>query len=144
VKVFFDTSVLLAAMVAAHPMHERARAWLDRGLAAQFEVLVACHSLAEAYAVLTGLPARPRISPEAARRLLRENVQSVAKLVTLTAGDYARVVERLAEAGLGGGVVYDALIAQAAAKAGVDRFLTFDAEDFRRVWPQGEHLIAIP
>jgi len=30
VKVLFDTSVLVAALVAAHPAHDRAFPWLKR------------------------------------------------------------------------------------------------------------------
>ena len=46
--------------------------------------------------------------------------------------------------GLSGGVVYDALIAQAAKKAGADRLLTLNETDFRRVWPDAAGRIASP
>ena len=46
--------------------------------------------------------------------------------------------------GLSGGVVYDALVAQAARKAQVDRLLTLNEADFRRVWPDAAARIAPP
>ena len=46
--------------------------------------------------------------------------------------------------GLSGGVIYDALIARAAEKAGAERLLTLNGADFRRVWPEGESLILVP
>ncbi|HEV2064753.1 MAG TPA: PIN domain-containing protein, partial [Thermoanaerobaculia bacterium] len=74
-KVLFDTSVLVAAMVEPHPVHERALSWLKRARVGDFEFLVASHTLAELYAVLTTLPVRPRISPEIASRLVQQNVE---------------------------------------------------------------------
>jgi len=50
----------------------------------------------------------------------------------------------MADLGLSGGIIYDALIAKAAQKHSVDRVLTFNTEDFKRVWPEGENYIAIP
>jgi len=46
--------------------------------------------------------------------------------------------------GLTGGIVYDALIAFAARKAKVDRMLTFNVSNFRRVWPEGGDRIIAP
>lgn len=63
-RVLLDTSVLVAAMVEAHPAHERALPWLQRVEAGIDSGVVAAHSVAELYAVLTtllsGLGSRPR------------------------------------------------------------------------------------
>jgi predicted nucleic acid-binding protein len=143
-KVMLDTSVLVAAMVAAHAQHRRAQPWLQRAIAGNFEFLVAAHSLAELYAVLTTLPVSPRISPAAAARLVQENVLTPATIVALTATEYAQVLRHLAEQAISGGAVYDALIAKAAEKAGVDKLVTLNGEDFRRVWPAGAAKITSP
>jgi predicted nucleic acid-binding protein len=50
----------------------------------------------------------------------------------------------MADLGLSGGIVYDALIARAAQKVKADRLLTLNPGDFRRVWPNGERIIASP
>jgi predicted nucleic acid-binding protein len=143
-KILFDTSVLVAASVEPHPMHERALAWLKRAKAGELEMLVASHTIAELYAVLTTLPVRPRITPETALRLILENVRRIAKIVALSASDYETTIERMAELGLPGGAVYDALIARAAEKSGAERLLTLNAADFERVWPEGKSLVFQP
>lgn len=143
-KALFDTSVLVAASVQAHPMHRCSIRWLKRVRAGEIELHVAAHSLAECYAVLTALPIRPRIAPGAAARIIRENVENNAKLVALTASEYRATIRELAKLRLAGGVVYDALVARSAAKAGVERLVTLNPDDFIRAWPEGEALIAAP
>jgi predicted nucleic acid-binding protein len=143
-KVLLDTSVLVAAVVQAHPMHGRALPWLARARRGEFQLFVASHTLAEMYAVLTTLPVRPRISPGTASRLVFENVARPARVVALTAADYRTTIMQLARGGFSGGIVYDALIARAARKAHVDQLVTLNAEDFRRLWPEGVREIAPP
>lgn len=99
-KVLFDTSVLVAAMVESHPMHGRAFPWLKRAKAREFDFLVASHTLAELYAVLTTLPVKPRISPGTAWRLVHENVEGAARVVSLSAADYRATIKRLSERGV--------------------------------------------
>lgn len=140
-KALFDTSLLVAGLVEAHPFHDRAFAWLRRARERRLELHISAHSVAELYAVLTVLPVRPRIAPSTARRLVRDNTEAASSVVTLTAADYDRTVERMATLGLGGGAVYDALIARAAEKASVDKLVTFNVADFERVWPEGRSVI---
>ncbi|MEW6490598.1 MAG: PIN domain-containing protein, partial [Thermodesulfobacteriota bacterium] len=123
-KVLFDTSVLVAAMVESHPGHRRALPWLQGAKSGRVTFLVAAHTLAELYAVLTRLPTAPRISPTAAQRLVDENVASHAQIVALDAADYQALLWRWGNLELSGGAVYDSLIARAAEKAGADRLLT--------------------
>ena len=143
-KVLFDTSVLVAAMVATHPAHHRAAPWLRKAKRGDIGFLVAMHTLAELYAVLTRLPTSPRISPAAALRLVEENIASRATIITLDAADYRSLLQRLADLAVTGGAVYDGLIARAAEKAEAERLLTLNAEHFRRVWPEGTERIATP
>jgi predicted nucleic acid-binding protein len=143
-RIIFDTSALIAGMVEAHPMHDRALPWLKRCKAGELECIVATHTLAELYAVLTTLPVTPKISPVTAARLIREDVEQPAKVISLSTSDYSAVIRRLSDLGLSGGVVYDALIARAAQKSKVDRLLTANPEDFRRVWPEGASIITVP
>lgn len=143
-KVLLDTSVLVAALIESHPMHARAHPWLDRGISEEFEWVVGTHSLAELYHVLTAYPVRPRIAPAIARQLIHENLAKKATIVALTAADYAAVIQHVAMLNLPGGVIYDALILRAAERAGVDRVLTFNVDDFRRLWPDGAAKITAP
>jgi len=144
VKVLADTSVLVAAMVESHPDHERAFRWLRQARHGEIELAVCAHSLAETYSVLSTLPVRPRIGPETARRLVRDNVESVATIVELRGRDYLAVLDRMSSSGLAGGIVYDALAVRAAEKVEADRLVTLNAADFRRAWPDGVDRIIEP
>lgn len=143
-KILFDTSVLVAAIVEVHPMHPQALKWLQRAKAGEFDIIVASHTLAELYAILTTLPVKPRISPGTAWRLIHDNIDNFAKVVHLTVSDYRYVLKQMADFLLTGGIIYDAIIARAAQKTGVDRLLTFNPEDFKRAWPEGNELLVVP
>jgi predicted nucleic acid-binding protein len=144
VKVLLDTSVLIAALVRAHPRHADARPWLARARAGEIRMVVAAHTLAELHATLTTLPVRPRISPETAARLRDDNLPDTAEIVALSADDYRSVIRHVVELGLAGGVIYDALIARVAENARVDRLVTLNEADFRRAWPEGTDRITGP
>jgi predicted nucleic acid-binding protein len=144
VRVLFDTSVLVAGIVEAHPVHSRSLPWLQRVKERDFEFLVVSHSLAETYAVLTTLPVKPRISPSVARSLVRANIESSARIIPLSTSDYRTTIMKMAELGLSGGSSYDALIATVAQKVSADRLLTLNADDFYRVWPEGKDIISVP
>jgi predicted nucleic acid-binding protein len=143
-KTLFDTSVVIAALVESHPMHERAFPWLKQAKEKQFELIVASHTLAELYAVLSTLPLKPRISPSVAWRLIKENIETIGKVISLTPAEYSSTINSLSEMGLIGGTIYDALIAKVAQKAKVERLLTINTDHFRRVWPEGENKITAP
>lgn len=142
--VVFDTAVLVAAMVQSHTFHARAFPWLARVKRGELEGAVASHTLAELYAVLTTLPVTPRIAPGTAWRLIRENVEHAMRVVSLSSTDYRSLLRRLAELGIAGGAVYDAVIARAAEKIHAQRVLTFDLDDFQRVWPEGDKRLSVP
>ena len=82
-RILLDTSVLVAAMVEAHPMHRMALPCLRRVKDGTDRGFVSAHSLAELYAILTRLPVRPRIPSVVARRLIEENVISSCEVVSL-------------------------------------------------------------
>jgi predicted nucleic acid-binding protein len=133
-RTLFDTSVLVAAFIEGHPKHERALPWLSKAKAQEFECVISSHTWAELYAVLTTLPVKPRISPNVAWRLLHENIEGVAKTVSLSPAEYKAAIKKASESGLSGGIVYDALIVKVAEKTKVERILTFNLKHFRRVW----------
>jgi predicted nucleic acid-binding protein len=144
VKILLDTSVIISGIVESHPMHPKCLPWLQRAKAGEVEGIVASHTLAETYAVLTTLPVKPRISPLVAERLIDNNLQPNARIVPLTVADYWSTIQRMAETGLSGGTMYDAIIATVARRLSVDRLLTLNADDFQRVWPEGKQVISTP
>lgn len=134
-SILLDTSVLVAAMVESHPAHARALPWLQRIQGGTETGLVAAHSLAELYAILTTLPVQPRIPPTVARQLIQHNILNKFKVVFLSDEDYVAVIDHLSDLGIVGGATYDALILHAAEKANADQVVTLNARDFHRVYP---------
>ena len=143
-RTLFDTSVLVAAFIEGHPKHERALPWLSKAKAQEFEFVVSSHTLAELYAVLTTLPVKPRISPNVSWRLLQENIECVAKTVSLSSIEYKATIKKASESGLSGGIIYDALIAKVAEKSKAERILTFNLKHFRRVWEGKKEALVEP
>lgn len=127
--------MLIAAVVEGHPAHILAFPWLQRVKARLDAGVVAAHSLAEMYAILTRLPVRPTIAPHMAREIIAVNVLDTCEVATLSADDYVTLLNHLADLKIAGGAIYDALLLHAAAKAGVDQVATLNAHDFRRVYP---------
>lgn len=143
-KILLDTSVLVAALVEAHPAHERALPWLQRIKAGTDIGFVAAHSIAELYAVLSVLPVQPRISPAIANKLIQQDVLDICEIVTLSAQDYNRVIKHLSESNIVGGVTYDAVILSTAFKVEIDRIVTLNKKDFVRIYPDLVDKIILP
>ena len=112
-----DTSVVVAGLSSWHPDHLAAR------LALEAKPQVIAHVLLESYSVLTRLPAPRRISAELAWAALNRAFPGTP--ATLSAADARHLVATLAASGIGGGAVYDALVARTAMKAGL-RLVTLD------------------
>ena len=142
-KLLFDTSSLIAAFVGSHTAHKAAWEWLEQTLEGTHQGLVATHTLAELYAVITRLPLRPAIPPSTALQLIEENLEGFQR-VALSASDYRAVLQRLEKLGLAGGAVYDALIAQAALKSKAEYLLTLNPGHFRRLGQDVEALVRVP
>jgi len=113
-----DTSVAVAYLMASHVAHAAVR----KAVQSRTPVLTA-HSLAETYSVLTRLPGDARLTPTDAATLIE---QSFGRAVLLPA-QLARSIHReLSNRGIGGGAVYDALVAMAARANGLS-LVTRDA-----------------
>jgi predicted nucleic acid-binding protein len=143
-RALLDSSVLVAAHLPAHPEHVASSDWLRQGALAAFEMVVAAHSLAEVYSVLTRLPLRPPISPKAAWQFLEQNVLRTGNLVALSPHEYRAVIEDAAREGWIGGMIYDALIARVADTVQADHLISLNVAHFQRVWPAGAARIASP
>ena len=97
-RILLDTSVLVAAMIEAHPAHVQALSWLQRAKAGTDTGVVAAHSLAELYAVLTTLPVQPRILPSVAHQLIEHNVLGTLEVVSLSDRDMVDICRPLPRA----------------------------------------------
>jgi predicted nucleic acid-binding protein len=141
VKIYFDTSVLVAALVEQLPHHEAALACLAAACR-DHDAVTATHTLAETYATLTALPLPRRIQPGEARLIVTESVQKKLTILPLAARLYERALARVADRGLASGVIYDALHLQCAEGAGCRRLHTYNLGDFQRLDPQNIALLA--
>ncbi len=134
-KILFDTSVIVAALVEKHSARSRALPWFERVTLGSDQGFISAHTLAEVYSALTTLPIHPLLSPVEARRLIQENVIDKFEIIALTSTDYTELIEHLSGLDIIGGATYDAIHLRAAAKAEVDQVVTLNAKDFRRVYP---------
>lgn len=135
-KIFLDTSVLVAAVIQQHESHARSFRILERVQNKKDEGFVSGHSLAEMYAVLTRAPQPFRHSPEQALLSIEENVVMYFNVSVLSAGEYAALVKEAALAGVQGGTVYDAMILKCAIKSGADSIYTLNVRHFQNVAPK--------
>ncbi|MCE5329004.1 PIN domain-containing protein [bacterium] len=143
-KVFFDTSVLIAAFVMAHPEHGNSLPWLQKVKKKEIEGIVSVHSLLESYSILTTLPLSPKIYPSLAVNLIKENVISNFEIIKYNTNDYIRLLNELASENIFGGASYDGLILCAAKKINIDKILTLNLNDFIRIAPEFIRLISMP
>ena len=131
ISYLLDTSCLVAAVCAWHRHHDDTCREIERRDAAGEKLVLAAHSLAEAFSVLTRLPEPHRLRPNDALALIEANWGGTG-LVALTGPDYRATLRRCRDVGIGGGAVYDALIATCARKARVATLVTWDLEGFER------------
>ncbi len=112
-----DSSVVIPSLILWHPLHNAAAA------AVKSVRRLPAHALLESFAVLNRLPAPRAIPPRVAERLLAHSFPD--QPLALGPEGYQTLVHKLAEADLGGGLIYDAVIAATAAENGF-RILTAD------------------
>lgn len=106
-----DTSVAVALVVEDHSAHERVlEALHGRSLG------LADHALFETFSVLTRLPPPTRRSPTDVAALLSHNFPRTR---FLDADATAELAAELANLGIAGGAVYDALVGTAARQQGL-------------------------
>jgi predicted nucleic acid-binding protein len=131
-KVAFDTSVLVPALVPALPAHGAAYAWVRATQEGRLQGIMSWHAFAEAWAVLTRLPIKPSPTPAAARDSL-DSLRKAIRHLSLDQGAYKAAVARCVDRGLRSGAVFDALHVICAERAGADLLVTADVDDFERL-----------
>ncbi|MBL1214375.1 MAG: PIN domain-containing protein [Ignavibacteriae bacterium] len=132
-RVLFDGSVIIAAIIEAHPKHEMAIEWLLKAKTKKFKLVISSHSLLEVYSVLTAAPFKPKISPSTARKLVDANIKKIASVHSINGNEYFRLIDKVSNLNLKGGIVYDALIYECARKAKAKEIVTLNAKDFKRL-----------
>jgi len=134
---------MVAAVSSWHEHHERAIREIQSRLKKKQRMMVAGHSLIEAYSVLTRLPSPHRLSAKDARTVLHANFIKNVKTIALPASAYRLLLDSAPSSGISGGRVYDALITTSARHAKVPTLITFNESHFEGL--SGEDLeIVIP
>jgi predicted nucleic acid-binding protein len=136
VKWFFDTSALIPAFLEDHEHHEPSLAAFL--MADKEQACCAAHSLAELYSALTRLPGKHRLSGEQVLLFL-EAIEERLTVTTLEGEEYFSAIKRAGAAGIVGGMLCDALIAECALKSKAEKIYTWNLENFRRL---GEEVAA--
>jgi len=134
-RILFDTSVLLAALLQSHPIHGLVLPWLKQAQIREIDGIIGAHTLAELFNKLTSVPMPRPVRVDEAQAMLKDGVEKYFQIVHLDASDYFAVIDKLAARNLAGGIIYDALILRAGMKANVDRILTLNPSHFRRIDP---------
>ncbi|MDR1151177.1 MAG: type II toxin-antitoxin system VapC family toxin [Bifidobacteriaceae bacterium] len=109
--LLMDTSAALALVHRANPFHP----WVEDVVAGRM-VGLAGHAYIETYSVLTRLPSTARVSPGNAVRLIASQFPASR---FLEPHQYGTILEDLRDLGVGGGAVYDALVAACARAHGL-------------------------
>ncbi|MCL1493377.1 MAG: PIN domain-containing protein [Pseudanabaena sp. Salubria-1] len=135
-KVLFDTNVLVAATIEAHPNHAITLPWIQKVRNKSIQGYISTHSIAELYAVMTRLPLAQPLNSQQVHDVIVNNLESFHP-VDLESSDYLEIIRNVAKLNITGGGIYDAIIAQAALKANVDILLTMNSKHFTRL---GEHI----
>jgi predicted nucleic acid-binding protein len=143
VKVLYDTSVLIAALLVEHENHHLALPRLELARLGVVKGYLSTHSLAELYSVMTRLPQPLRVLPHEAEAAIGD-LLNYLEPVPLSTSEYQQAIRCMAALKLVGGGIFDAVIAQAALKAGVEQLLTFNSKDFMRLGDQVASLVQVP
>ena len=110
-ELLVDTSVAVALVVADHDQHSAVSAAVGAR-----RLGLAGHAAFETFSVLTRLPPPARRSASVVEQLIRANFPASR---FLGAADTAALFERLADLGIAGGAVYDALVGAVSVAEGI-------------------------
>ena len=139
-RIYFDTSVLVAAMLDSEASHEACLT----SLAGARNPLSANHTLAELFSTLTGGRLPIRLDAHTATDLIEVNLAKRLEWVGLSGPEYLATLGRAHSLGVRGGAIYDLLHLAAARKSKADRILTLNVRHFEMFAPDLKAIIAAP
>jgi len=142
-KVCFDTSTLVAALLQQHPHHAIAFPRLQAVRAGTVQGHLTTHCLAELFATLTALPLKPRLLPTDVQRIIQQSILTQFTLISLGADHYREAIQLTVTQNLVSGAVYDALHLVGARSAGCATLYTLNLRHFRSLAPD-DSIIASP
>lgn len=118
-----------------HEFHARTKQGYELRRARRERLVIPASALVQSFSVLTRMPVR--LLPQEAQRLLEESFFDRAGVAGM-AGDAAwKTIQDVSLRDMGGGIIYDAVIAREAFDAGASVLLTWNIKDFLRIAPPG-------
>lgn len=131
VKVFLDTSVLLAGLVDLGPQSAPAQSVLHAVAEKQLtDVATAWHCCLEFFSVATRLPPEFRLAPTEAAQLLDHEVFNRMSVKDLPAEARLTLLAAASQDGITGGRIYDAHVAEVARASGTTVIVTDNRRHF--------------
>ena len=131
VRVFLDTSVLLAGLIDFGPQSAPAQTLLHAVAEKQVaDVGTAWHCCLELFSVSTRLPPEFRLAPADAAQLIESEIFDRMTVHDLPSGDRLPMIKAASRDGTAGGRIYDAHIAEIARAAGAAVVVTDNRRHF--------------
>ena len=143
-RVFCDTSVLVASVLKTHPRHLESRVPIDRIRAGVDAGFASAHTLAETFSVLSRLPTKPKLDPESVLDIIETDFLPHLSFIGVPAIDYPIAIRDLVVRGMGGGRIYDLLHLRVAARLALDRIYTLNETEWKLLSPELAPLICVP
>lgn len=142
-SVFFDTSVLLAALIDFGDASADPGALFDALVAGRIPApRTAWHCCLEFYSVATRLPEEFRLTPADAHRLLSEEIFGRLEIHQLPARQRQPFFDAAARDALAGGRIHDAEIAAVALASGATTLVTDNRRHFQRFATAGLQVLS--
>jgi predicted nucleic acid-binding protein len=130
---YFDTSVLVGALLQTHPNHKECLDIFERTR----ERITCAHALAEAFSTLT---AHYKV-PNAVAAEITLSLLGKLTVEPLSLHDYETAISESRQRGVMGGGIYDSLHATYARRHSADRVVTRNPGNFQHVAPDMEIVI---
>jgi predicted nucleic acid-binding protein len=131
---YFDTSVLVGALLQTHPKHKECLAIFEQ----THERITCAHALAEVFSTLT---ARYKVPNDTAAEITLSLLEKLT-VEPVSVSDYEIAISESRQRGVMGGGIYDSLHATFARRRSIRNIVTRDPGNFQHVAPDMK--IAVP
>ena len=139
--IFFDTSVLIAAIQVGHTHHQPSRKLFH--ILGENKAATSVHALAEVYATLTRMTLGLRLSPFDTINAIEALLKKLTP-VALSPEEYLTTLRITAKLGHSSGMIYDALHLACAYKIEAEHIYTWNVKHFRSLAPDLADRIITP
>lgn len=139
-RIYLDSTVLVAAVTDIEPFHEGCASLLLGGAA----LCMLPHAVSETFATLTGGRLSLRLSPAMATRLIEVNLLPRISFVPWNGADHVAALKEAERRGVRGGAIYDYLHLAAARKAKASKLVTLNLRHYQAFHRSGDPEVLQP